>query len=307
MNDFEHFEFDISAVVDPQSTVSDDQYRVLRRLCIPPRFNNPSGAPLKRGLVVDVETTGRSEDDDVIQLAMLAFDYEVDTNRIIDVYKEQAFNQIREPAVPISKEASLVHKLTDEMVAGHTIDEQEVEAIVNQVDFVIAHNARFDRPMVEKHWPCFKAKPWGCSWFSVNWIEEGFSAGKLDYLGAQFGFFFEAHRALSDCEACVGLLAQTLPTSQKRVLNMVREASQRPDYLIRAIRAPFDKKDLLKNRGYRWRDPALPHGKVWWTISPEPDEEIAWLQSEIYETAIDLPVHKINALTKYSNRMWESL
>jgi len=61
-------------------------------------------------------------------------------------------------------------------------------------------------------------KPWACTLNSVDWLREGFTAGKLDYLGMQFGWFYDRHRALADCEACMALLAQTLPKSQRRVI-----------------------------------------------------------------------------------------
>ena len=93
------------------------------------------------------------------------------------------------------------------MVSGQSINEQAVASVVYTSDLIIAHNARFDRAMVEKHWQCFTEKPWGCSFSSVDWLREGFSAGKLDYLGMQFGWFYDGHRALSDCEACLALLA----------------------------------------------------------------------------------------------------
>ena len=60
MNDFANFEFKPAAIVDAKSTIPADQWRILRRLHIPDRFNNPRGSTLKRGLVIDVEATGLS-------------------------------------------------------------------------------------------------------------------------------------------------------------------------------------------------------------------------------------------------------
>jgi DNA polymerase III epsilon subunit-like protein len=57
---------------------------------LPDRFNRPQGDGTCRALVVDVETTGLStEDDDVIQLAMLPFDYEVESMRIMSAQDTQ--------------------------------------------------------------------------------------------------------------------------------------------------------------------------------------------------------------------------
>ena len=306
MNDFRNFGFEQTAVVNAKSEIPSDQWRLLRRLQIPERFNNSRGGPVKRGLVLDVEATGLStENDDVIQLAMLPFDYEVETGRITDVHKDLCFEALREPAVPISTEASIITGITDDMVSGRSIDDAQVTQLVSQSDLIIAHNARFDRPMVERHWPCFAEKPWSCTFASVDWLREGFSAGKLDYIGAQFGWFYEGHRALADCEACLALLAQTLPGSNRRVLEVVRDAARQSDYLIRAVGAPFEEKNTLKERGYRWRPAELPNGKVWWTVSTNPDDEIAWLRSDVYRFEKVMPVHKVTSLIRFSDRMWE--
>lgn len=153
---------------------------------------------------------------------------------------------------------------------------------------------------------CFIDKPWACTLNAVDWLREGFSAGKLDYLGIQFGWFYESHHALADCEACLALLAQMLPQSGRRVMSVVREAALLDDYLIRAIHTPT----LIfatnsSSGGYRWRPADLPDGKVWWTITTEPEDEIAWLHAEIYGCEAEIPVRKISALSRFSERMWQ--
>ena len=191
VNTYSHFEFSEDEIIRPEVPFGSSEWRLLRRLRIPDRFNEPHGGSLKRALVIDVEATGLSiERDDVVQIALLPFDYEVETGRILSVYKDQAFEQMREPAVPMSEEATLVTGITNEMLAGQSIDSSAVAALVAEVDLVIAHNARFDRGMVERHWQCFSEKPWACTLTSVDWLREGFSAGKLDYLGMQYGWFY---------------------------------------------------------------------------------------------------------------------
>ena len=306
MNEFPNFSFDTSTVVTANAAIPSDQWRLLRRLAIPNKFNQPDGRSVKRGLALDVEATGLSlENDDVIQLAMLPFDYDPSDGRITDVHKELSFEGFREPSQPISEEASIITGITDQMVSGQSIDETKVRLIVEQSDLIFAHNAFFDRVMVEKHWPCFSKKPWACTFKSIDWLREGFSAGKLDYLGMQFGWFYDGHTALADCEACLALLAQTLPKSGRRVLEVVREVAQQTEHLICAIDAPFDEKDTLRDRGYRWRPAELKNGKVWWTTCLDREAEIEWLQSEIYRYEKDIPTQEVTALSRYSNRLWD--
>jgi len=305
MNDHDLFAIPADTVLRESATGRANDWRLLRRLSLPRVLNEPRGGSRKRALVVDVETTGLSpEVDEVVQLAMLPFTYESETGRILEIEHNSAFEGLREPATPISKEATLVTGITQEMVVGQEIDADFVEEIVDGVDLVVAHNAAFDRPMVEKHWKYFANKPWSCSLSSVDWLREGHSAGKLDYLGMRFGWFYDAHRALADCEACLALLAQELPVSGRRVMSAVREAALLEEYLVCAIDAPYDLRLKLKERGYRWRPAELPSGKVWWTITPDRETEITWLRSEIYGREVNVPTRKVSAMNRFSGRLW---
>jgi DNA polymerase-3 subunit epsilon len=306
MNQFLNFRFETSVIVRENIAMPDDQWKLLRRLHIPDQFNKSNGQTLKRGLVIDVEATGLSlEKDDVTQLAILPFDYDPMDGRVITVHKDMSFEGLREPATPISEEASIITGITDQMVRGQRIDGDKIREIVDKADLIFAHNAYYDRVMVEKHWPWFSEKPWACTFQSIDWLREGFAAGKLDYLGMQFGWFYNAHTALADCEACLALLAQTLPKSGRRILDVAREAALQAEYLICAVDAPFDEKDTLRDRGYRWRPAGLVNGKVWWTTCADKETEKAWLHSEIYRYEKEIPTQKVTALTRYSNRLWD--
>ena len=307
MNQYSHFAFEGADIIRPRTTIDSAEWRLLGRLHLPDRFNDPQGKSIKHAVVVDVETTGLSaEQDEVIQLAMLPFDYEVESGRILTVHKSGAFEGLRQPSVPISEEAGLITGITDDMVAGRSIDDDVVAATIANAGLVIAHNAAFDRIMVEKHWPCFSDKPWACTLDAIDWLREGFSAGKLDYLGMQFGWFYDGHRALADCEACLALLAQSLPKSGRRVMSAVREAALKTDYLIRAVDAPYEMKDKLKQRGYRWRPAELQNGKVWWSTVDDPEAEISWLRTEVYGRDATIPVDRIVASKRYSDRIWSA-
>jgi DNA polymerase-3 subunit epsilon len=52
--------------------------------------------------------------------------------------------------------------MTDEMVADHTIDGDEIDAFVPDAAIVIAHNAVFDRKFAERYWPVIANKHWVC-------------------------------------------------------------------------------------------------------------------------------------------------
>ena len=77
------------------------------------------------------------------------------------------------------------------------------------------------------------------------------------------------------------------------------------DYLVRAVDAPYDLRDKLKQRGYRWRPADLPNGRVWWTMTSDPESEISWLRGEVYGREVRIPVHRITARERFSDRLWK--
>lgn len=304
MNKYKHYKNDTSEIINTE--VSESDWKLIRKLHLPQKYNDASSKEVKKGIVLDVEATGLSIGyDDVIQLALLPFEYEVSSGKIININKDKAFNGMREPRVPISEEASLITGITNEMVLNKTIDSKSVEKIIIETDLVIAHNASYDRPMVEQHWDCFKNVSWACTFKSINWLEEGFSSAKLELLGINYGWFYEGHDAFNDCEACLALLSETLPKRNETVFSVLREYATKPNYLIKAIDAPYDKRTILRRNGYRWRPADQLNGKVWWTEKENYEEEINWLNKEIYKREINIPIKKITALNRYSDRIWD--
>ena len=53
--------------------------------------------------------------------------------------------------------------ITDDMVKGQQINENEVASYLKYVDIIIAHNAQFDRTFFEITFPSTPPKAWGCS------------------------------------------------------------------------------------------------------------------------------------------------
>src|SRR5215471_13325061 len=185
-------------------------YRVLRRLV--PRTNfTPSVGPAKTAILLDVETTGLDQrKDEVVELGMIKFDYLPD-GRIVAI--RDIFSSFNEPLEPIPPEVTALTGITNEMVAGHRIDEAAVSSFADDAVIVIAHNAGFDRKFAERYWPIFQRKAWGCSATEIEWRKHGFEGSRLGYVLNGAGFFHQAHRAVDDCHALLEILAFELPTT----------------------------------------------------------------------------------------------
>jgi DNA polymerase-3 subunit epsilon len=180
-----------------------------------------------------------------------------------------------------------------------------VSAFLADVVLVIAHEARFDRPFCETLLPVFAAKYWACSNSGVDWRARGHRGAKLTYLLNDFGYFYDGHRALDDCRAVLEVLAGASPGATDpafaELLTNARKASVR----IWAEGAPFEHKDALRARGYRWSDGSNGSRRAWWTDVGEDavDAEVSYLRGTVFEgQAVELPMKRITGLDRFSSR-----
>ena len=276
-------------------------YRVLRRLAPRSEYALPDGRPKVKGVIVDTETTGLDQaTDKIIEIGLVAFEYDPETGqafRILDTYAS-----LEDPGMPIPEETTDVTGITDEMVAGKRIDDGKVEELLKDAVLVVAHNARFDRPFLEQRLPIFETLPWGCSFAQIDWRGEGVGSAKLDYIANQYGFFFDAHRADTDCLALLEILQRPLPKSSVIALKRLADRLQEKDWCVYALNSKFETKDLLKARSYQWN----PERKTWHrTVSGTEaiTGEVAWLKETIYGgRAVKLEFEVRDALSRYSKR-----
>jgi DNA polymerase-3 subunit epsilon len=276
-------------------------YRVLRRLVRRDTFAPTNGQPTKTGILLDVETTGLDQQkDEVIELGMVKFDYLAD-GRITGV--RNSFSSFNEPSIPIPPEVIALTGITNEMVAGHRIDETAVAAFADDTVIVIAHNSGFDRKFAERYWPIFQRKAWGCSATEVEWRKHGFEGSRLGYLLNGAGYFHQAHRAVDDCHALLEILAFELPTGAPALAALL-ERARKKTMRIWAEQSPFELKDALKRRGYRWSDGSDGRPKSWYIDVDESklEGELSFLKTEIYLQDVEPRLQTLTAFDRFSVR-----
>lgn len=282
-------------------------YKVLRRLNLnhDNRFTRKAITTPLVGICIDTETTGLNyASDKIIELGIVTFQYDPLTSGIIKIIDR--YSGFEDPGIPLSAETTAITGITDEMVSGKSFDEAKVYRLAEQASLVIAHNAAFDRKFVEARFPIFSKVPWGCSMTQVDWQAERISTRVLEYLLFKFGWFINAHRALDDAEGLLGILLETLPVSEIPVFKALLDRHDEVTAKICAVGAPFDKKDALKQRGYRWNDGTQGGCKAWWTSVPGDmeREELNWLANEVYPRGItdSVEITRINAFDRFSIR-----
>lgn len=279
------------------------RFKVLRRLENGPPQAVPDGVQCRTALFVDVETTGLDpKADEIIELAMVRFTYGPDgTIYAID----DAFHGLREPSIAITPEITRLTGIDHTMVAGKAINPAEVAALVEPVDLIIAHNAAFDRKFLERFCDAFVHKPWACTQSQIDWKSEGFEGTRLGYLAQGAGFFYDKHRALNDCHAAVALLARALPQSGTRGLAALLTTARKAQIRLFATQAPFDMKERLRARGYRWNGEGHGPTRAWYIDCDEDAvaAETDWLETEIYGRQADLYSQRIDAFSRFSARV----
>ena len=131
----------------------------------------------------------------------------------------------------------------------------------------------------------------------LDWLELGFDGRALSHLVAQCGWFYEGHRAENDILALIYLLAHAAPDGET-ILAKLMAASEKPSYRINAIDAPFEAKDILKAKTYRW-DATL---RFWWRIVSEEEleGEQEWLRQDVYAGRASPAIFLQSARERYS-------
>ena len=278
-------------------------YRVVRRLRPSARYTltEPVGE-LKLALLVDLETTGLdTARDSIIEFGAVPFRF--DTNGdVFDVLEPISY--FEDPGRPIPADVQSLTGITDDMVRGHRIDDARVMSVLEEAVLIVAHNAGFDRRIVERRLPAFATKHWACTRDDVPWRHFGTTSVKLSYLLYEIcHVFHDGHRAVDDCLATIHLLTHPRTADSRPPMSFLLENARRKTSRVWARKSPFDTKDALKGRGYRWNDAQ----KTWFIdrFPAETEAETRWLHENVYGGNDKAPIEVVtfNAKDRYSDRV----
>ena len=284
-------------------------FKVKRRLVPILDFGPGSGAATKRVLILDTETTGLDwRAENIIELAMLSVAVDMQTGQPVGVV--EVYEDFEDPGRPIPPEIVKLTGITSQDVKGQKLNEAKIIDMVQRADLIVAHNAGFDRPFVENRLEVFEHKAWACSFAGINWKAQGLGSAKLEFLCSELGWFYDAHRAQVDCHALLRVLSAPLKAQPDDMpstgLQQLFKSAEQARTVVKAFGSPFETKDKLKARGYRWDAEA----KVWSTAvkSAEALEaEADWLKSQVYGgRAARIGLETQDALVQFSSRSGKS-
>lgn len=271
-------------------------YRVLRELDTGAGLNAlPIPSPGEKiGIILDIETTGLDYAvDRPIEISIQRFLFD-EIGRLTSV--ERPLSWLEDPGCALPSQVSKMTGIVDADVRGKSFDERAIVAALVGSDLIVAHNARFDRPFVDRRFAGLQNNKWACSLTQVDWSDLGFDGRSLGYLVMQAGWFYRGHRAQSDVVALAALLG-TLVTGGRTIFSHLLERSSATTVRVDAVNAPFGVKDLLKGNGYRWD----MMRRVWAKEINEEDvtAETLWLDFNVYQGRGAAAFHVVTAKDRF--------
>lgn len=112
---------------------------------------------------------------------------------------------------PIDADGDAVVGILEEYVmnAGQTLDEAKVRGALERADFIVAHNASADRPLLARHLPGTEKMKWLCSFRGIAWKQLlGIQSESLETLMGKAGLrYTQDHNAQADARDLKHLLA----------------------------------------------------------------------------------------------------
>lgn len=179
---------------------------------------------------IDVETTGLSPaSEEIIELAIALFAYDLNEGSILGIVDN--YTGLREPSKRIPQRAIRVHGITDDIVRGQKLDSTRIMDLMGRAQFLVAHNAPFDRGFVSRLFPVANEKPWMCSMRDIDWYGRGYSSrGLQPLLSAHSIHVAQAHRGEADVRAALALLRQEDRSGTQYFGELLHKYSERYGY-----------------------------------------------------------------------------
>ena len=265
-----------------------------------PRFAS-EGEKVRRICVLDCETTGLNPAKHQIIELCAAIVLVNEAGFVLAV--QSVMTGLVDPGHPLSSEIVKLTGLTDADLAGGSIASEGLIALLEYCDGVVAFNAQFDRPFVEKLIGSHVPVPWGCAMADVPWRGLGFEPGQQGYLLMQTGYFMpSAHRAKDDVLALIQVLDHECADGET-IMAKVLAAMDDPAWRFEASTAAYGYKDDLWDKRYRFAPGRTQ--KLWHKHVRKADfrEEYGWYRQTIGKRPVVVP---LPATERYrADNTWE--
>lgn len=164
------------------------------------------GSPIGRGMFIDTETTGLNAlKHQITELTATLFTFSKKTGEILD-YAERTYHGFQQLDFQSRKQFIPTGVGVDQL-RSQAISATVLRRMLQQADFVVAHNAQHDKKFAEKVVPEFASAMWLDSMRGIPWRTLGFrSRAQQDLLRAHGISPGVAHRSSDDVASAIKLL-----------------------------------------------------------------------------------------------------
>ncbi len=199
-------------------------------------------------LGLDFETTGlKAGQDRVIEVGAVIWDTE--TKKPLTIYSELVKP---EGFIGLSAEIHSITGIDDQTLYDYGIEGsapfEKLLQLISGVDYVVAHNASFDKSFLDAELAFFNLPKCEAKWLDTLTdvpYRSSIQTRKLDYLAAEHKVLNPfSHRAVFDVLTMLNVL-------DKYDIESVVQRSKSPNVEVTAL-VSFEEKDKAKNLGFRW-------------------------------------------------------
>lgn len=211
----------------------------------PPVAAFSSEVPPSRLLIVDTETTGLdAECDQCLELGAILFSI---PHRQVLAQMSCLLPVDRNPAESINRIPAEVSRVDQPWGEGLVW----FEKMMDHADYLVAHNAAFDRQWFGRGALPKATRPWLCTLDDVRWPEARNLRARPSVIDLALAYgipVWSAHRALTDCT----YLAEVFQRCDD--LELLIAHALEPRRLVRA-QVSYDQRHLAREAGFRWNEP----------------------------------------------------
>lgn len=244
--------------------------------------------------VMDYESTDVDNSKALItEIGLAIFSYDPKTFEIGHLIEEHS--ELNDPEVQISEEVTFATGIDNDTVKGHKIDIEKYKKIYKDLDFIICHNAIYDRGISERFIP--SKTMYLCSLNDIDYKKYNYPTRSLTDLLKYNGVYFDAHRAVTDCKALYWLLQTKAPApdEDKTFFQVLMGSVTKERFLVLAQGNTYPVKDKFKPLNMRWftfekgRDITKGYQKLV-NSREEALELVASLKEEVYNGNQNPPI-----------------
>jgi DNA polymerase-3 subunit epsilon len=199
-------------------------------------------------LIIDLETTGTNcEVDQVVEVGAILYSVPMACElQQLSTLLPVAQN----PAQPINRISAQASQIINPALFEPCL--RLLDSWIDQADFMVAHNAEFDRDWFGKgHLPPIH-KPWLCTYRDFIWPKNERATSLINTALNHGVGVSSAHRALTDCQLIARLCDRVKESGElEQILTTAIARSQEPVLTIMA-KVSYDNRELAKQSNFRW-------------------------------------------------------